>query len=319
MLLPYYIASMNVEHEFYEATGRYQPFDGICLVDTFELAEDTDYYESSLFTEENTRRVEDQKKAPMFVVIGNPPYNAGQVNENDNNKNREYPTMDSLVRKDYAKNSTATLKKHLYDPYVKAIRWASNRIGEEGVVAFVTNNSFLGDMTFDGMRKHIADNFDTVYTLDLGGDAREIAKVSDANVFGIMVGVSINLFVKTGRVLNRSATNEVDSVPARICYYRTNDLWNKKQKFVFLNEREHIGNIDWQTIQPDARYTWLTEGLHTEFENFIPMGAKKAKKAKGQAVDVIFKTYSLGVSTNRDRWARNFNPDMLTENMRWDD
>ena len=89
MLLPYYIASMNIEHEFYEATGRYQPFDGICLVDTFELAEDTDYYEASLFTEENTRRVEEQKKAPMFVIIGNPPYNVGQIDENDNNKNRE--------------------------------------------------------------------------------------------------------------------------------------------------------------------------------------------------------------------------------------
>ena len=105
MLLPYYIASMNIEHEFYEATGRYQPFDGICLVDTFELAEDTDYYASSLFTEENTRRVEEQKKAPMFVIIGNPPYNVGQVNENDNNKNRKYPTMDAGVKETYSQKT----------------------------------------------------------------------------------------------------------------------------------------------------------------------------------------------------------------------
>ena len=129
MLLPYYIASMNIEHEFFGATGGYQPFEGICLVDTFELAEDR---QLPLFAPENTRRVETQKETPMFVVIGNPPYNMGQINENDNNKNREYPTMDARVADTYAKDSKATLKNKLYDPYVKAIRWASDRIGEEG-------------------------------------------------------------------------------------------------------------------------------------------------------------------------------------------
>ncbi len=314
MLLPYYIASMNIEHEFYEATGRYQPFDGICLVDTFELAEDTHYYESSLFTEENTRRVEEQKKAPMFVIIGNPPYNVGQVNENDNNKNREYPTMDARVRETYARDSTATLKRKLYDPYIKAIRWAADRIGEEGVVAFVTNNSFLADMTFDGMRKHLADDFDAIYILDLGGNARKGLKASDANVFGIRVGVSINLFVKTGRAMNHP-TSRGRGIPApmRIFYYRTDDLWNKKQKFDFLNEHGHIGNVDWQTIQPDTRHTWLTEGIHAEFDTFIPMGTKEVKAAKSEAADVIFQTYSLGISTNRDAWVRNFNRNTLAE------
>ena len=315
MLLPYYIASMNIEHEFYEVTGRYQPFDGICLVDTFELAEDTHYYESSLFTEENTRRVESQKETPMFVVIGNPPYNVGQVNENDNNKNREYPTMDALVAETYAKDSKATLKNALYDPYIKAIRWASDRIGAEGVVAFVTNNSFLDGVAFDGMRKHLAADFDAIYMLDLGGNARRGLKVSDANVFGIRVGVSINLFVKTERAMNRPTTNDGNSGPTCIFYYRTDDLWNKKQKFDFLNERGHIGNIDWQTIHPDVRYTWLTKGLHAEFETFIPMGAKGAKAVIGAAAGVIFQTYSNGVMTNRDAWAYNFNRNALAENM----
>ena len=140
MLLPYYIASMNIEHEFYEATGTYRPFEGICLVDTFELAEDRQLL---LLTPENTQRVEEQKNTPMFVIIGNPPYNAKQVNENDNNRNRKYPTMDARVKETYAKDSTANNKNQLSDPYVKAIRWASDRIGEEGVVALVTNNSFL--------------------------------------------------------------------------------------------------------------------------------------------------------------------------------
>ena len=315
MLLPYYIASMNIEHQFYEATGHYQPFDGICLVDTFELAEDSHYYAGSLFTEENTRRVEEQKEAPMFVVIGNPPYNVGQINENDNNKNRKYPTMDGRVAETYAKASTATNKNALADPYIKAIRWASDRIGEEGVVAFVTNNSFLDGVAFDGMRKHLADDFDAIYILDLGGNARKGLKVSDANVFGIRVGVSINLFVKTGQAMNDTNTNGNGSVPPRIFYYRTDDLWNKKQKCDFLNKCGHLGNIDWQIVQPDARHTWLTEGLHTEFETFIPMGTKKTKAAKGEVVDVIFKIYSCGVVTCRDAWAYNFNRNTLSGNM----
>ena len=324
MLLPYYIASMNIEHEFYETMGAYRPFEGICLVDTFELAEDR---QLPLFAPENTQRVESQKGTPMFVVIGNPPYNVGQVNENDNNKNRKYPTMDARVAETYAKDSAARNKNKLSDPYVKAIRWASDRIGEEGVVAFVTNNSFLDGVAFDGMRKHLADDFDAIYILDLDGNARRGLKVSDANVFGIRVGVSINLFVKTGRERNDTTScgrgisrdsedpDKSGPAPIRIFYYHTDDLWNKKQKFDFLNEREHIGNIDWQTIQPDTRYTWLTEGLHPEFETFIPMGTKRAKAAKDEAMDVIFKIYSSGVKTNRDAWAHNFNRDRLAENM----
>ena len=302
MLLPYYIASMNIEHEYYELTEQYVPFSGICLVDTFDLAEDR---QLPLFVPENTKRVENQKETPMVVIIGNPPYNAGQVNENDNNKNRTYETMNKQVRKTYAKDSKATLKNSLYDPYVKAIRWASNRIGErEGIIAFVTNNSFIDGMSFDGMRKHLAEDFDAIYILDLGGNVRKGLAVSDANVFGIRVGVSINLFVKT-----KSSTD------TRIYYYRTDDLWDKKRKFNFLQERPHVGKIEWQTIQPDKRYTWLTEGLHAEFETFIPMGTKEAKAAQGAAVDVLFHTFSNGVKTNRDAWAYHFNRSTLTENI----
>ena len=193
MLLPYYIASMNIEHEFYEATNTYRPFEGLCLVDTFELAEPQ---QMALFTAENTERVEQQKKTEMFVVLGNPPYNMGQVNENDNNKNRKYKTMDGRVKDTYAVDSKATLKNKLSDPYVKAIRWASDRIGEEGIVAFVTNNSFLDSVAFDGMRKHLAADFDAIYILDLSGNVRKNPKLSGTthNVFGIQVGVSINYF-----------------------------------------------------------------------------------------------------------------------------
>ncbi|RKU29934.1 DNA helicase [Candidatus Poribacteria bacterium] len=304
MLLPYYIASLNIEHEFYTATNRYIPYEGLCLVDTFEMVEDR---QLQLLTPANTTRVEKQKESEMFVVIGNPPYNVGQVNENDNNKNRKYKTMDARVRETYSHDSKATNKNALSDPYVKAIRWALDRVEDEGVVAFVTNNSFLDGVAFDGMRKHLAEDCDAIYILDLGGNARKGLKVSNANVFGIRVGVSINLFVKK---------DENSSESPHIFYYRTDDLWDKKQKFSFLNESQHAGGIQWQTIQPDERHTWLTEGFHTEFDSFIPMGTKETKAAKGEAVDVIFKTYSSGVKTNRDAWAYNFNQDALTENMR---
>ena len=306
MLLPYYIASMNIEHEFYETMGTYRPFEGICLVDTFELAEDR---QLPLFALENTQRVESQKGTPMFVIIGNPPYNVGQVNENDNNKNRKYPTMDARVAATYAKDSKATNKNKLSDPYVKAIRWASDRIGEEGVVAFVTNNGFLDGVAFDGMRKHLADDFDAIYILDLSGNVRKNPKLSGKthNVFGIQVGVSINFFIKKGANANSQA---------EIFYARVDEFWRKEDKYRYLDSKEHYRNIEWKPIIPDRRYTWLTEGLHPEFETFIPMGTKEAKAAKSEAVDVIFKTYSCGVGTNRDAWVYNFNRNGLMQNMR---
>ena len=306
MLLPYYIASMNIEHEFYEATGRYQPFEGLCLVDTFELAEE---HQLALFTEENTARVERQKETEMFVVVGNPPYNAGQVNENDNNRNRKYETMDARVRETYSQESKATNKNALADPYVKAIRWASDRIGDEGVVALVTNNGFLDGMTFDGMRKHLADDFDAIYILDLSGNVRKNPKLSGTthNVFGIQVGVSINFFVK-----KKDSANS----PAKIFYARVDEFWRKEEKYRYLGSKEHYRNVEWKQITPDRQYTWLTEGLGAEFETFIPMGSKKAKAAKGKVEDVIFKTFSSGVKTNRDAWAYNFSRDALAENMK---
>ena len=303
MLLPYYIAAMNIEHEFFEATGEYQPFEGICLVDTFELAEDR---QLPLFALENARRVEDQKKAPMFVIIGNPPYNMGQVNENDNNKNRKYETMDARVKDTYSQDSKATTKNKLSDPYVKAIRWASDRIEDEGVVAFVTNNSFLDGVAFDGMRKHLADDFNAIYILDLGGNVRKNPKLSGAthNVFGIQVGVSINFFLKS----RDNANSQTE-----IFYACVDEFWRKEDKYRHLNSKKHYQNIEWKPITPDQRYTWLTEGLHAEFETFIPIGSKVAKAAKDEDGKAIFSLYSLGVATSRDILAYSFDLKLLQE------
>ena len=308
LLLPYYIASLNIEHEFFQRTQTYRPFEGIALADTFELLEEQ---QARLFTEENTERVERQKAADMFVVIGNPPYNIHQVNENDNNKNRKYKAMDALLRETYSQDSKATNKNALSDPYVKAILWASKRIGKEGVVAFVTNNGFLDGIAFDGMRKHLAQDFDTIYILDLGGNVRKNPKLSGTthNVFGIQVGVGINLFIKKNA---GSADLESDVKPPKIFYARADEFWRKEEKYHYLNSKEHCQNIDWQQITPDRRHTWLTEGLQPEFDAFIPMGSKAVRDA---SVNVIFKIYSLGVSTNRDTWTYNFNQHALNKNM----
>ena len=269
MLLPYYIASLNIEHQFYTATNRYVPYQGLCLVDTFELAEKREQME--LFTPDNTARVEKQKKSEMFVVIGNPPYNAWQVNENDNNRNRKYKTMDELIAETYAKDSKATLKNALYDPYVKAIRWGLDRIGEEGVVAFVTNNSFLDGIAFDGMRKHLTEGCNAIYVLDLSGNVRKNPKLSGTthNVFGIQVGVSINFFIK------KSGDRKSQ---AQVFYACVDEFWRKEDKHRYLDTKQHYQNVEWRLVTPDKYYTWLTEGLHTEFDAFIPMGTKEANR-----------------------------------------
>ncbi|MYC94849.1 MAG: N-6 DNA methylase [Caldilineaceae bacterium SB0661_bin_32] len=306
MLLPYYIASMNIEHEYYDATGVYEPFEGICLVDTFDLAEDR---QLPLFAPENTQRVDNQKRTPMFVVIGNPPYNMGQVNENDNNQNRKYLTMDKRVQDTYVKDSKATLRNKLSDPYVKAVRWASDRIGEEGVIAFVTNNSFLDAIAFDGMRNHLARDFDAIYILDLGGNVRKNPKLSGTthNVFGIQVGVSINFLVKKN--------GEPDS-KVEMYYAGVGESWRKEAKYRYLEAKEHYRNVEWKSIRPDKRHTWLTEGHQAEFETFVPMGSKEAKMARGGEGKTIFSLFSLGVATNRDAWVYSFDMKLLQERVR---
>ena len=312
LLMPYYIASMNIEHEFYVATRQYLAFDNLCLVDTFDL---TTERQLSMFAPENTRRVERQKQTEMFVVIGNPPYNARQMDENDANRNRKYPELDRQIQETYAQASKATNKTSLYDPYVKAILWALDRIQGEGIVTFVTNHNFITGQAFDGMRKHLADACDVIYLLDLGGNVRK-GHSGDSNVFDIQVGVSINLFVKTNQ--DRDEVENLDSEvaePARIFYNGETAGQSKEATFDFLDTCEHVGNVNWDSIQPDARHTWFTEGLREDFETFVPMGSKQAKSKKDEVSGVIFHQFSSGVQTNRDAWVINFNHDALAENI----
>ena len=308
MLLPYYIAAMNIEHEYYELTRQYAPFEGICLVDTFELAEDS---QLNLFVQENTQRVENQKDQDITVIIGNPPYNMGQINENDNNKNRTYGAMDKRVRETYTKDSKAQLRNKLSDPYVKAIRWAADRIGDEGVVAFVTNNSFLDGVAFDGMRKHLAEDFDAIYHLDFKGNARtsgERRRKEGGNIFDdqIRVGVGISFFIRKAGERSKAA---------EVWLYSIDDYLKARDKQERLSQFADYTNVPMKQVAIDARYTWLTEGLHAEFETFIPMGTKEAKAAKGGG-ETIFSLYSLGAVTSRDSLVYSFNLKLLQERVR---
>ena len=309
MLLPYYIATMNIEHAYYEKMGRYEPFKHICFVDTFDtfglMDAPNQTGEFAYFTPENTMRVREQKETPMFVVIGNPPYNAGQQNENDNNQNRQHEAVDNRVRATYVAASTAQLNNKVYDPYVKSLRWASDKIGEAGIIAVITNNSFIDAKQFDGLRQCLAEEFDIIYLCDLGGNIRK-GQPGTANVFGITIGVSINFFVKTGQPREGSA---------RIHYNDDAAALPKERTFQFLRENAHVGNVTWRDIQPNARQMWLTEGLRAEFDTFLPMGTKSTKAAKGDVEGTIFKTYSLGVITARDAWAYHFRPETLAANM----
>ena len=309
MLLPYYLACMNIEHQYLDLMGRYRPFAGICLADTFELAEDK---QKELFVPENTARVSLQQKTDFFVIIGNPPYNAWQANENDNNKNRLYKTVDNWVRETYAKDSKATLKNALSDPYVKAIKWASMRIKNEGMVAFVTNNSFLDGIAFDGMRKHLTRDFSKIYILDLKGNVRKdsmrdgIPIGEKHTIFGLsaMVGISVTFFVK--------GNNTED---CQIYYSAVDWKATRQEKFQIIGQAETYNGLEYQLLKPNKEHTWLTEGLHGEFDEFIPLGTKAAKAEKGITEDVIFQIYSNGVKTNRDAWAYNFNQQVLEQNM----
>jgi type I restriction-modification system DNA methylase subunit len=299
-LLPYYIASLNIEHEYYDRMKEYEPFEGVCFADTLELAEGQ---QLSLFVEENTERVQREKDAQIMVVIGNPPYNVGQKSENDNNKNRKYPIIDQRIRETYTKASKASNKNALSDVYVKFFRWATDRLqGRDGIVCMVTNNGFLSGYAFDGFRKKLAEDFTQIYHLDLSGNAR---KREGGNVFGIMVGVGITIAVRSFRHQQTS-----------IKYYSLPKTWRRNEKLDFLREKKDLSKIDWFDIHPDARYTWINNGLRADFDDFLPMGAKEVKAPQGLSTPVIFRTYSNGVKTNRDTWTYDFNRLMLEEKIK---
>ena len=243
-------------------------------------------------SEENVARIKRQNSRRISVVIGNPPYNANQANENDNNKNRVYPSIDARIKQTYIAESTAQ-KTKLYDMYARFFRWASDRLDENGILAFVTNRSFIESRTFDGFRKTVTQEFADIYVVDLGGDVRANPKLSGTkhNVFGIQTGVAISFMVK--RTGTGAVKSSKDKKPARVHYIRRPELDTADEKLSFLTSHPMRG-LDFDEVQPDKTGNWVNL-TNNDFETLLPLASKETKAAKTAAGErAIFKLFSLG-------------------------
>ena len=321
VLLAYYIAAINIEetfHALYRPKGfkpaapttadSYIPFEGIVLTDTFQLAESKGKMEEMMFPE-NNRRVKRQKQSPIRVVIGNPPYSVGQGDANKNNQNLEYPTLEARIRCTYAALSTATNKNSLYDSYILALRWASDRIADKGIVGFVSNGSFIDGNAMEGLRASLTKEFSTIYVFNLRGNARtsgEQRRMEKGNVFGegTRTPVAISLFVK----------NPAKTGPCELFYHDIGDYLSQVEKLAIINGFQSISGIrrekKWQRIRPNDSHDWINQ-RDTAFEAFVSIGDKKDDSAK-----TVFESYSSGVKTCRDAWCYNFSEAAVTANMR---
>lgn len=311
-ILPYYVANLNIEATYAAITGQYLEFPNLCFVDTLDnvgLHTAQHGSQGALFgsvSEENVARIKRQNGRKISVIIGNPPYNANQQNENENNKNREYPGVDKRIKDTYIAESTAQ-KTKLYDMYARFFRWASDRLAENGVLAFISNRSFIDKRTFDGFRKIITRDFNEIWVLDLGGDVRANKKLSGTrnNVFGIQTGVAISLLVRREKAQG-----------CRIFYSRRPELETAEEKLTFLSNSK-LQNLDVEEVRPDNNQNWINL-THNDFDTLLPIATKQAKAAKKPSQEkAIFKLFTLGLVTNRDEWVYGANPSVVQKKARF--
>jgi predicted helicase len=268
MLLPYYIAALNIEHAYYELTGEYEPFEGLCFVDTLDLAEEKGTF--SFMTEKNTERVERQKKTPITVIIGNPPYNQSQEDENDKNKNRKYEVIDKRISETYVKDCSSSLRMQVYDPYIKFLRWATDRLQTRpGIVCMITNNGFLHGSAFAGFRAHLLRDFSTIYHFDLKGNARttgERRRQEAGNVFSnkIRAGVGITLLIRDPSI---TSTN--------LFYHTVGNYWSAEKKTQYIASIPNLSTVSWKALTPSSTHDWLVPENANEFELFLRIGSKR--------------------------------------------
>ncbi|EON12879.1 type III restriction enzyme, res subunit [Pandoraea sp. SD6-2] len=304
VLLAYYIATVNIETAFHGQTGRYEPFNGMVLTDTFQMMEENDLVDRVVLPENNAK-AERQLAQPIRVIVGNPPYSAQQDSENDNNKNLTYPTLDSGIRNTYAAKSGAKLVKNLYDSYIRAIRWASNRIQDRGIVAFVTNGSFLDANNMDGLRKCLTEEYSHLYILNLRGNQRtsgEESRREGGKIFGSgsRTPVAISLMVK----------DPTHTGPCELHYHDIGDYLTREEKLDRLDGFVNVDGVTWQRLMPNEQGDWANQ-RDPAFDDFIPLGDKGASDGKA-----IFGMYSQGLLSARDAWAYNMSRDALESNMR---
>ena len=306
VLLAYYIAAINIEAVYHSLVGKkYEPFEGICLTDTFRLGEED--LISGLLANNSDRRKR-QQKLEVRVIMANPPYSAGQESANDNNKNVAYPDLDETIRNTYAARSTATNKIALYDSYIRALRWASDRIGKSGIVGFVTNAGFVEANTADGLRKCLVDEFSSIYVFHLRGNQRtsgEQSRKEGGKIFGSgsRAPISITLLVK----------NPTAKQHGQIRFHDIGDYLTTDQKLLKVSSFASIAGISaanaWQSITPDAHGDWLKQ-RDDSFSNFIVLGDKRSD------VITVFDNYSSGVKSQRDAWCFNASKKAVEANMK---
>lgn len=314
-ILPYYIANLNVEFTFKQKMGYYEEFKNLCFVDTLDNIDALKVSESEKhsygairmelnfgLSSENTERIRKQNQKKISVIIGNPPYNANQKNENENNKNREYPAIDKRIKDTYIKYSTAQ-KTKVYDMYARFYRWASDRVDKNGVVCFITNNSYINARTFDGFRKRIQDEFDYAYIVDLGGNIRELSGKDgiwlneDNTIFGVSaaVGIAIMWLVK-------EESKKIKS--CQINYIHPCDIRaTRKEKLEWISSLKSFDDINFAKINPDKNNNWINLA-DNDFESLLPLADKNVKL--GRMNEALFSSFSLGVATNRDEWVHDF-------------
>lgn len=312
VLLAYYIAAINIEETFHglrEGKGKneYIPFDGICLTDTFQLYESGQMEIEGTFPE-NNKRVKRQKESPIRVVIANPPYSANQGDANNNNQNLKYPALDARIGETYAARSTATNKNSIYDSYVRAIRWASDRIKDRGVVGFVTNGYFIDSNAMDGLRACLCNEFQSVHVFNLRGNQRtsgEVSRQEGGKIFGsgARTPVAITLLVKNPAKKNGCVLR----------YRDIGDYLSREEKLQILKGFESVSGIErakkWTVLVPNADHDWINQ-RDPAFETFLPIGDKT-----GTGAVSIFSLYSRGLETSRDAWCYNYSANALSTNV----
>jgi predicted helicase len=318
VLLAYYIATINIENAFHDmtpeddgiGTDTYIPFEGIVLTDTFQLGETEDG--NKIFSEmfpQNSERVKKQVQAPLRVILGNPPYSIGQKSANDNAQNQSYPQLDSRIEQTYVKQSSAALNKALYDSYIKAFRWSTDRLDESGgIIAFISNAAWLDGNSTDGFRNAIEKEFTSIYVFNLRGNQRtsgELSRKEGGKIFGSgsRTPISITLLVKNPNVKSESAT---------IHYHDIGDYLSREQKLDIVKNYGSVGSAEmpWTILKPNEHGDWISV-RNESFANFIPLEPERKFDLSSKS---IFQINGPGVLTSRDAWVYNFSKYVVEHN-----
>lgn len=299
VLLSYYIAAINIETVFDEINGPdegYVPFNGIVLTDTFESTEEQATLDDKLFGANNAR-LREQQKEPITVIIGNPPYSVGQKNANDDNQNEHYPKLEASIQSTYVKRSSSNLSKGLYDSYIKAFRWATDRLGDKGIVGFVTNGSYVDSGTTDGLRASLYEEFNQLYIFNLRGNQRTLGEQSrkeGGKIFGSgsRAPIAISILIKDG------------SDKHELHYHDVGDYLSREQKLNILGHAESINEVKWQNIQPDKNNDWINQ-RDPNYQKYAGIGNE------------VFCSSAVGVNTSRDAWVIGFSKEAVLKKSKY--